>query len=186
MLAFITRRLALSVVLLFAVSIALFVITKVVPSDPVVLYTGWQASAEEKARARITLGLDRPLPEQYFRTVAGFFTGDWGMPEGMSMEDMAPEEMLPPAEKLPTVESVAQAREMLAVDKSLALEMVEEAGEDTLQGKQVAPPWEPNDLAPMGSHFLGMVQHLAVHTSQLFSYLKLMGKPVNTGHLWGM
>jgi hypothetical protein len=31
-----------------------------------------------------------------------------------------------------------------------------------------------------------MVTHLDVHKSQLFYYLKLQGKPVNTAHLWGM
>jgi hypothetical protein len=31
-----------------------------------------------------------------------------------------------------------------------------------------------------------MVEHLAQHKGQLFYYFKLQGKPVNTGHLWGM
>jgi hypothetical protein len=31
-----------------------------------------------------------------------------------------------------------------------------------------------------------MVGHLAQHKGQLFYYLKLQGKPVNTAHLWGM
>jgi hypothetical protein len=30
-----------------------------------------------------------------------------------------------------------------------------------------------------------MVDHLASHKSQLFYYLKLMGRPVHTGSLWG-
>jgi hypothetical protein len=30
------------------------------------------------------------------------------------------------------------------------------------------------------------VEHLGNHQSQLFYYLKLMGKPVNTMHLYGM
>ena len=42
--------------------------------------------------------------------ICGFVTGDWGMPEGMDVSDLSPEEMLPPAEKLPTVGSVAQVR----------------------------------------------------------------------------
>ena len=29
----------------------------------------------------------------------GFVTGDWGMPEGMDINDLSPEDMLPPAEK---------------------------------------------------------------------------------------
>ena len=35
-----------------------------------------------------------------------FVTGNWGLPEGMAMGTMSPEEMLPPASKMPTVESV--------------------------------------------------------------------------------
>jgi hypothetical protein len=31
-----------------------------------------------------------------------------------------------------------------------------------------------------------MLAHLAQHKGQLFYYLKLMGRPVHTGHLWGM
>jgi hypothetical protein len=31
-----------------------------------------------------------------------------------------------------------------------------------------------------------MVQHLDSHKSQLFYYLKLMGRDVNTMNLWGM
>jgi hypothetical protein len=36
----------------------------------------------------------------------------------------------------------------------------------------------------LGHYLLQMVQHLDKHTSQLFYYLKLQGKPVNTGDLW--
>ena len=41
----------------------------------------------------------------------GFVTGDWGMPEGESFEDMPHEDMMPKADKLPTIDSVAAARE---------------------------------------------------------------------------
>jgi len=33
----------------------------------------------------------------------GRVTGDWGLPEGMKVEDLPPEELLPSAEKLPTI-----------------------------------------------------------------------------------
>ncbi len=110
----------------------------------------------------------------------GFMTGDWGMPE-----DMSPEDMLPSADKMPAAESVARARELLESDKALALAMVAEAGETDLAGKMVAAPWNPTPM-PLGQQFLHMVNHLAAHKSQLFYYLKLMGKPVHTGTLWGM
>ncbi len=117
----------------------------------------------------------------------GFVTGDWGMPEGMKMEDLPKEEMLPPAEALPTVETVAQARELLAKDKQIALDMLARAGEDDLTNKQLSAPWDPSGTkVALGHHLLGMVIHLQSHKSQLFYYLKMQGKDLNTMHLWGM
>lgn len=116
----------------------------------------------------------------------GFVTGDWGMPEGMKMEDMPEESMLPPAEAMPTVESVAKARELLAADKQISIDMLAAAGEEDMETKLMAAPWEPDNEVVLGRHLLGMVIHLQSHKSQLFYYLKLQGKDVNTYHLWGM
>ena len=110
----------------------------------------------------------------------GFVTGEWGMPADATDADMTP-----PAEKMPSVKSVADARKLLADDKAVALRMVKEVGEKDLDAKQVGAPWNPTPHA-MGRQFLFMTQHLASHKSQLFYYLKLQGKPVHTGSLWGM
>ena len=115
----------------------------------------------------------------------GFVTGDWGMPEGASSEDMSPEDMLPTADKMPAVASLDEARQELAADKQVALDMLAQAGEDDLASKMVAAPWSPVPL-PLGYQLNLMVAHLAQHKAQLFYYLKLQGVPVNTGHLWGM
>jgi len=114
----------------------------------------------------------------------GFVTGDWGLPEGQEIEDLPPEEMLPPAEKMPTVGSVDEALELLAGDRKLAFEMIEEVGEDDLREKTCDAPWNP-EPQNLGAHFAHMIEHLASHKAQLFYYLKLMGKPVHTGNLWG-
>ena len=112
----------------------------------------------------------------------GFVTGEWGMPpEG----EMAEEDMLPPADKLPAVDSVAEAKRLIAEDKQLALDMLARCTEEQLDDKMVAAPWNPTELA-LGYQLLQMVGHLTQHKSQLFYYLKLQGKPVHTGHLWGM
>lgn len=121
----------------------------------------------------------------------GFLTGDWGMPAGDGAGapgggDAPLEPMLPPAEALPTIESVAEARRLLAEDRALTLAMIREAGEAKLDGQLVAAPWAPQHPQPLGRQFLGMVQHLQSHKSQLYYYLKLMGRDVNTMHLWGM
>jgi len=110
----------------------------------------------------------------------GFLTGDWGMPA-----DASPDEMLPPADKLPAATSLAETKKAIAADKKLALGMVVEAGEKNLANKQVAAPWDPT-VKPLGQQMLECAKHLASHKSQLFYYLKLQGKPVNTMTLWGM
>jgi len=115
----------------------------------------------------------------------GFVLGDWGLPPGKTFADLSPEENLPPAEKLPDIASVAEAKKLLHEDHVLALQMVEKAGEHTLANRSLAAPWASGPLLPLGQHLLRMIQHLDKHKSQLFYYLKLLGKPVNTIDLWG-
>ncbi len=115
----------------------------------------------------------------------GFVTGDWGMPEGMKIEDLSPEDMLPPAEKMPAIGSVAETKKLLMEDRTVALQMIDQAGERDLANKRMAAPWAPGMEYPLGWHLLQMVQHLDRHKAQLFYYLKLQGKPVNTMDLWG-
>ena len=115
----------------------------------------------------------------------GFVTGDWGLPEGVNMADIPPEEMLPPAEKLPTIDSVAKTKQLLSEDKALALQMIDQAGEEALTNKEATAPWVPDVKLTLGHYLLQMVQHLDKHKSQLFYYLKLQGKPVGTADLWG-
>jgi hypothetical protein len=113
----------------------------------------------------------------------GFVTGDWGMPDGTDISDMSPEEMLPPAEAMPAVASVAQAREGLAADKELALAMIDQASHK--MDEPAPAPWDPRPT-PLGRQLLGMIGHLEGHKVQLFYYLKLQGRPVNTLHYYGM
>jgi hypothetical protein len=118
----------------------------------------------------------------------GFVTGDWGMPEGVDYADIPPEDMLPKADTLPAIASVAEARRLLAADRELALRMVAEAGEERLQNEMSRAPWASPDCADscLGEHLFAMVNHLAAHKHQLFYYLKLQGHDVNTMHLWGV
>jgi len=104
--------------------------------------------------------------------IHGFVTGNWGEP--------MPEE----GSQLPTVSSAAEAKGLLAEDRQLALDMLTLAGEDRLANEMVAAPWNPTK-ALLGLQCLHMAKHLTSHKSQLFYYLKLQGKPVHTGHLWG-
>lgn len=115
----------------------------------------------------------------------GLVTGDWGLPPETKLEDLSIQEMLPPAEKMPAVASVAEAGKLLAEDKAIALQMVAEAGENDLATREIAVPWAPCAPFVPGRHLLHMVRHLDQHKGQLFYYLKLQGRPVNTADLWG-
>ena len=110
----------------------------------------------------------------------GLATGDWGE---MST-DMESGDMLPAAEKLPTVESVEQAIKLLEEDKQLTLSCIAETGEEDLQNKVTKAPWGPE--CTLGVHFLDMIGHLENHKAQLYYYLKLQGKDVNTWNFYGM
>jgi hypothetical protein len=92
----------------------------------------------------------------------GFVTGDWGPPECTKVEDPPPE--------LPTTESFAE-------DKAIALQMINQAGENDLANKEAATPWAPGVESPLGRHLLQMVQHLDRHKPRLFYYWKLQGQP---------
>jgi hypothetical protein len=109
----------------------------------------------------------------------GFVTGDWRPPVGTS-SDSSPS----PAERMPTIGSVDDARKILAADRRLAFEMLARAGEDRLDRDPAPAPWDATPM-PLGRRLLEVVRHLDTHKCQLFYYLKLQGKPVHTGHLWG-
>jgi hypothetical protein len=134
----------------------------------------------------MTMGqLLRHITEACGTGIRGYVTGDWGMPDGIDLSTLPPEEMLPPAEKLPTIGNVAEAKNLLTEDKQLALDMLATCSEDDLSNKIVTAPWDPQELV-LGYRLLQMVDHLKQHKGQLFYYLKLQGKAVNTGNLWGM
>ena len=115
----------------------------------------------------------------------GFVTGEWKAPDGTDFADMPEEEMLPPAEKMRAVKSVDEARQALAKDRALSVAMIEKAGEKDLAEKQVTAPWNPTPMA-LGMQLDFCTVHLEQHKAQLFYYLKLQGKPVHTGSLYGM
>lgn len=56
----------------------IFVISRVMPGDPVRLALGPEATAEQIETYRRQLGLDRPLPAQFLHYVGGLARGDFG------------------------------------------------------------------------------------------------------------
>jgi len=116
--------------------------------------------------------------------IKGFVTGEWEVPEGTDIDNLTPEEILPPSEKFPAVKSTAEARALLHKDKLLALKMMEQCDEENLANQISIAPWDSTEMT-LGYRLLQMISHLTHHKAQLFYYLKLKGKPVNTSNMWG-
>lgn len=55
-----------------------FVISRVLPGSPVDLMLGSKPTPDQIEEARRSLGLDRPLLEQYVRYIGDILQGDWG------------------------------------------------------------------------------------------------------------
>jgi peptide/nickel transport system permease protein len=56
----------------------MFALLRLAPGDPALLLVGPAASAEQVAAQRRSLGLDRPVVEQYASWLGQFVRGDWG------------------------------------------------------------------------------------------------------------
>lgn len=78
MVRFILRRLTLSIVTLFIILFVVFALTRVFPSDPARQLAGPFAPQERVDELTENLGLDDPLPTQFFRLVADVVTLDFG------------------------------------------------------------------------------------------------------------
>lgn len=74
----ILRRLGIGLVTIIAVSIIIFLGTKVLPGDAAQIRMGQEATAENIAALRTRLGLDLPLWQQYWVWLTNFVQGDLG------------------------------------------------------------------------------------------------------------
>lgn len=75
---FVASRIGSAALVLLVLTLVVFIFTRVIPSDPAVVYAGPKAPPEMLERIREQLGFDRPLPVQYLDYLRGLFTGDWG------------------------------------------------------------------------------------------------------------
>ena len=79
MLAFILRRLLMTLPVVWIVVTLVFALIHIVPGDPVALMLGEGASIAEVEGLRHELGLDRPILDQYRTYMAGLIRGDLGV-----------------------------------------------------------------------------------------------------------
>ena len=75
---YLAKRLALVLPTLFGVSLICFFLTYMLPGNPAMVKAGPFATPEHLAEMEREMGLDRSLPEQYFRYARGLLRGDLG------------------------------------------------------------------------------------------------------------
>jgi peptide/nickel transport system permease protein len=78
MLGYICKRLLLTLPTLLLVSVAVFLIIRLIPGDPALVLLGEGADAASIAGVRADLGLDRPLPVQFVSWFEHALKGDLG------------------------------------------------------------------------------------------------------------
>jgi len=102
-------------------------------------------------------------------------TGNWPstkeMEEGMKLEN------------LPSCSPQA-ALDKLEKDKKILSQVLDGMSEEDFTNKVFSVPW--GWKAKMERMALGFLEHFTNHKMQLFTYLKLLGLPVNTETLYGM
>ncbi len=76
---YIIQRLMLLVVVVLGVVIITFIITRVIPAHPELLWAGPHASLKEIEKARKELMLDKPIYVQLYYYLINFFKGNWGV-----------------------------------------------------------------------------------------------------------
>jgi peptide/nickel transport system permease protein len=79
MIRYITRRLLEMLIVLFGVTVAVFLMLKLTPGDPATAILGVQATPAEVARVRQALGLDQPIYVQFGLWFANLLQGDLGL-----------------------------------------------------------------------------------------------------------
>jgi len=78
MVGYTLRRAGMTLLVLLAVSVLVFLMSHLTPGDPATIMLGENASTADVLRLRHELGLDRPLPAQYGRYLINALRGDLG------------------------------------------------------------------------------------------------------------
>ena len=78
MVLFLTKRLSQSILILVGVTLITFCLSFLMPADPVRMIAGRSATQATVESIRKELGLDKPLPVQYFKYISRLVRGDLG------------------------------------------------------------------------------------------------------------
>jgi peptide/nickel transport system permease protein len=77
-LGYLSRRLFHLLLIMFGVSVLVFLMLRMIPGDPAQLLLGEYASPEELVRLRTQLGLDKSYPTQFWIYLKNILQGDFG------------------------------------------------------------------------------------------------------------
>lgn len=110
MIEYIIRRLAQMPLVLLVVSVVTFLVLHLTPGDPVVAALGIDADPQTIAALRQKLGLDQPLPVQYFSWIGRVVRGDLGdsMHTGQAVTELI-------AQRLPVTLTLTLAAMLFAI-----------------------------------------------------------------------
>lgn len=75
---YIIKRLISLILVLFIVSVVIFMLIHLTPGDPARTMLGDNATEEDVAQLREAMGLNDPIPMQYGKWISGIFRGDLG------------------------------------------------------------------------------------------------------------
>ena len=104
---------------------------------------------------------------------------------GNNWPEIPEEEMLPPAEKMEKSNSVEEALKEIDDDWELLKQEFEKITDGEFNGNKVKVPWMPFPMTLL-EYMMQAMEHLSNHRMQLFTWLKLSGEKLHTGHLYGM
>jgi peptide/nickel transport system permease protein len=82
MVSYVIRRIWMGVIIIFIVTVMVFLFIRLLPGDPLTIYLNktdmQQLTPEQIYDLRVKFGLEKTLPLQYIDWVGGLFTGDFG------------------------------------------------------------------------------------------------------------
>ena len=119
MLSYLLKRLASTLIVMLLVSVLVFMLLHLAPGDPAAVLAGDNASAEQIAQLRASLGLSEPLTTQFFRWLGLVLQGNLGQ----SIFSSEPVTLLIAQRTEPTL-SIALATLAIAIPVALLLGVV--------------------------------------------------------------
>lgn len=158
MIRYLSTRLWQSLVTLVLASMVIFIGIRQLPGDPAIAMAGEEATPEQLEAVRAQLGLDQPLPSQYFSFISRLLQGDLGR---STRTDTPVTELI--ATTLPVTLWLAAYAIVLAVVAGILLGVISER----FRGRW--PEWVSNAVALVGlsvpSFWLGLlaILYLAVN-----------------------